>query len=293
MKTKEYNPTMGVGHTLEIRKKLSVICSDRLRNNLATVMKMSKSGKRDDLGGQYFRSSWEANYARYLDSKKIKWEYEKKTFYFDGIKRGALSYTPDFKIFPEGNNDAYQWVELKGFLTSKDRTKIKRFKKQYPDEFKKLLFISDRTDNLANKDFQFFKKILDDEVERILSYRQLENDNKNIISNWEYSSGSSESQKHNRIAQKIIDKLTLEGWLLSIRRNLLARLAFDAFHLMMIKGKSSKFIYIALDKADVSKAKKKIKEWISLNGITNPPHSCEIWLWITKDQFTIFPIDNM
>ena len=60
------------------------------------------------------------------------WEYEPTTFWFNGIKRGVVSYKPDFLITPvEGK--AY-WQELKGYLDPRSATKIKRFCKNYPDE---------------------------------------------------------------------------------------------------------------------------------------------------------------
>jgi hypothetical protein len=64
---------------------------------------------------------------------KIKWEFEPKTFYFEDIKRGCVSYTPDFYL-PEED----KWVEVKGWMDSKSKTKIKRFKKYFPEEFEKL-----------------------------------------------------------------------------------------------------------------------------------------------------------
>ena len=63
-----------------------------------------RGGKRLDLNSKYFRSSWEANYARYLNflikhNQLYKWEYEADTFVFEAIKRGTRSYIPDFKIW--------------------------------------------------------------------------------------------------------------------------------------------------------------------------------------------------
>lgn len=97
----------------------------------------SKRGKREDLGNIFFRSSWEANYARYLNwlvlNKEIKsWEFEPQTFVFHGETRGAISYLPDFKII--NNNGSHEWHEVKGWMTPKDRTKLKRMAKHYPDE---------------------------------------------------------------------------------------------------------------------------------------------------------------
>jgi hypothetical protein len=92
----------------------------------------SKSGKRDDLGIAV-RSPWEANILRWLTHVGKPWQYEPKTFYFRGEKRGATSYTPDIYLPDE---DLY--LEIKGYLDSKGRSKIKKFKKHYPEEFKRL-----------------------------------------------------------------------------------------------------------------------------------------------------------
>ena len=93
----------------------------------------AKGGKRKDLNNTYFRSSWEANIARYFNFVGTKWEYEPKTFVFDTIKRGSVSYTPDFYL-PEED----RWVEIKGWMDKKSITKLNRFKKYYPEEFLKL-----------------------------------------------------------------------------------------------------------------------------------------------------------
>lgn len=94
----------------------------------------SKGGRRDDLGGMYFRSAWEANYARYLNWLQAKgeierWEYEPETFWFLAIKRGVRSYKPDFKIWERGNS---YFVEVKGWMDDKSKTKLKRMKKYHP-----------------------------------------------------------------------------------------------------------------------------------------------------------------
>lgn len=95
-----------------------------------------KGGKRDDLGGAYFRSSWEANYARYLNflikhGEIDRWEFEVKTFEFP-IKRGSKFYTPDFKVWDL--DGTYEWHEVKGFMDQKSATKLKRMTKYYPKE---------------------------------------------------------------------------------------------------------------------------------------------------------------
>lgn len=97
--------------------------------------KRSNIGTREDLG-LFVRSSWEANYARYLNwlieqGEIEKWEYEVDTFEFEPIKRGTRFYTPDFKIF--NNDGSVEYHEVKGYMDSKSKTKLKRMAKYYPD----------------------------------------------------------------------------------------------------------------------------------------------------------------
>lgn len=82
----------------------------------------------------YFRSKWEANYARYLEFLKglgaiVSWAHEPITFWFDGIRRGCVSYLPDFLVV-DGNGQAYH--EVKGRMDAKSRTKLKRMAKYHP-----------------------------------------------------------------------------------------------------------------------------------------------------------------
>lgn len=125
----------------------------------------SKGGKREDLENRYFRSRWEANYARYLNflikaGEVIKWEYEIETFYFENIKRGIRSYTPDFKVYY--SNGDVRFIEIKGYMDEKSKVKMKRMNKYYPS-IKVELFDSKR-------------------------YRELSIKVKSIIPNWETDS---------------------------------------------------------------------------------------------------------
>lgn len=84
----------------------------------------------------YARSSWEANYARYLDFQKAhsiinEWEHEPVTFWFDKIKRGVRSYLPDFRITTARGDEEFH--EVKGWMDSRSKTKLKRMKKYYPN----------------------------------------------------------------------------------------------------------------------------------------------------------------
>lgn len=113
--------------------------SQTLKQKYADGMKISnsKGSYRKDLK-MYFRSSWEANYARMLNFEKIEWEYEKRQFTFyhpDGTI--DFVYTPDFYI-------GYL-IEIKGHAESskkwtcncnrcvRDKEKMDRFSAEYPD----------------------------------------------------------------------------------------------------------------------------------------------------------------
>lgn len=86
---------------------------------------------------KYYRSRWEANYARYLEFLKKQgeiedWDHEPQTFWFDKIRRGAVSYLPDFKVTRK--DGTHYWVEVKGWMDDRSKTKINRFRKYFPEE---------------------------------------------------------------------------------------------------------------------------------------------------------------
>lgn len=84
----------------------------------------------------YLKSNWERKYCLYLSFMKkhghiVDYEYEPETFWFQNIKRGVVSYKPDFKVqFPSGSSE---FIEVKGYETSQDRTKYKRMAKYHPE----------------------------------------------------------------------------------------------------------------------------------------------------------------
>jgi len=90
-----------------------------------------------EVGGQrfYARSRWEANYARYLEFLRtngeiLKWEHEPETFWFAGIKRGCVSYLPDFRVTLR--NGEIEYHEVKGWMDAASKTKIRRMAKYHP-----------------------------------------------------------------------------------------------------------------------------------------------------------------
>lgn len=95
-----------------------------------------KAGWRE-IGGvrKFYRSRWEANYARYLQWLKERgeiseWLHEPETFWFEGIKRGVRSYLPDFKVTEPSGAIAYH--EVKGWMDDRSRVCLKRMAKYHP-----------------------------------------------------------------------------------------------------------------------------------------------------------------
>lgn len=115
------------------------------------MMARYHAGKWAEIGGKkiFFRSKWERNYARWLEWQKgrgliLDWQYEPRTFWFDGIKRGCVSYKPDFYIVTTQGDE--KWIEVKGYYDARSFTKIRRFRKYFPKERLELV------------DKEFFKK---------------------------------------------------------------------------------------------------------------------------------------
>ena len=110
----------------------------------------------------YLKSSWEKSYAQYLDNIKsngiiTEWEYEPDTFWFEKIKRGVRSYTPDFKVTLASGDVEYH--EVKGYLDSKSKTKLNRMRIYHPHIKMKLI---DRVEMRNLKLIQFEKLKGDD-----------------------------------------------------------------------------------------------------------------------------------
>lgn len=121
-----------------------------------------KRGFRGDLG-IFVRSAWEANYARYLNHLQrigvvLEWSYEPKTFWFLAIKRGVRSYKPDFRVLYAGRKEPV-YVELKGYMDAKSKTKLARMSRYHPD--------------------------IEIEIVGGAEYRSLQKEYRNTIPNWE------------------------------------------------------------------------------------------------------------
>jgi NUMOD3 motif len=93
-------------------------------------------GRRADLGDMFFRSGWEANYARILNlqieqGEIHRWEFEPDRFKFSVVK-GPRSYTPDFKVWKQEGGD-FHYVEIKGWMDEKSRLKCHLMERFYPN----------------------------------------------------------------------------------------------------------------------------------------------------------------
>jgi predicted nuclease of restriction endonuclease-like RecB superfamily len=145
----------------------------------------SKIGLRKDLD-TFVRSGWEANVMRLFKSGLIDYkspEYEPQTFSFtDHVppKGAALSYTPDFRV-KKGKKQF--WVEVKGnWLRGTDKTKLRRFKKFFPEEFKKLIVI---VSSKNTKTAKFFMEDLEIPEDQVLEYNKLKSQFSKLVKNWE------------------------------------------------------------------------------------------------------------
>lgn len=89
------------------------------------------SGFQFDLGHPV-RSGWERKYADWLIRRGIRYEYEPKKFNLKYKKNGKLKYVgyvPDFRLPRQRRVPVETWVEVKGYMSEKDKLKIDLFKK--------------------------------------------------------------------------------------------------------------------------------------------------------------------
>ena len=137
----------------------------------------------DIVGGKryWFRSGFEVRWARYLEFLKeigeiADWEYEPKDFWFEEIKRGTVSYKPDFRVNymrqlsdPNAAIGEIIWHECKGHIQQKDVTKFRRMAKYYPDE-KIILVMQNIPKTSTRKNFEKRRRIANAKqyIERVM-----------------------------------------------------------------------------------------------------------------------------
>lgn len=124
----------------EIKAKLqSETMVKRLKENPKNQYSRVKKGKITIEDKTFFaRSRWEANVAAYLQYLKesnliADWEHEAQEYRFEAIKRGVMSYLPDFKV--TRLNGSFYLIEVKGYMDDKSKTKLNRMKKYFPNVF--------------------------------------------------------------------------------------------------------------------------------------------------------------
>jgi hypothetical protein len=129
------NPKSKLNSPEERQRRSDVMVASQRNGLIRNRYSRGRMGKRADLGGLYVRSSWEANYARYLNwiqgrGEIQSWSYEADRFDFP-VKRGTRSYMPDFKVIE--NDGAVVYHEVKGWMTQKGQTALNRMKTHYPN----------------------------------------------------------------------------------------------------------------------------------------------------------------
>jgi hypothetical protein len=130
------DPSSGLNSPEQAQRRSDQLIARIESGQMRAGYSRTRGGRRADLDGRYFRSAWEANYARFLNFLKARgeisgWEYECKTFVFEAIKRGTRAYTPDFKVT---TGDRHEWHEVKGWMDQPSRTRLKRMAKYFPAE---------------------------------------------------------------------------------------------------------------------------------------------------------------
>lgn len=95
-----------------------------------------KAGWRE-VGGRrlFFRSRWEANYARHLqqllDCGAIRdWQHEPRRFVFSRAPAGTVSYLPDFLVVDSEGGEAYH--EVKGWFDGRSQAALDAMADEYP-----------------------------------------------------------------------------------------------------------------------------------------------------------------
>jgi len=104
----------------ETKQKMRISAAKRVRSGKETLFTNGNGCYRKDLKC-YFRSNWEANFARICELNGEKWEYEPETF----ILKSGRTYTPDFKV----ENTLY---EIKGRWIGDAKLKFEEFCNEYP-----------------------------------------------------------------------------------------------------------------------------------------------------------------
>lgn len=143
-------------------------------NQRRSAFSNTRTGYREHLGFSV-RSSWENNFCLYLAHKKIRYEYEPKSFYFPE-KTGAQSFLPDYLMTVRGKE---VWCEVKGWIRSKDITKMKRLKKHHPDVFSKMTYVVEKPGCKADISYKQIG------LKPFVYYNEIQDQFGHLLKNWE------------------------------------------------------------------------------------------------------------
>lgn len=126
---------LGHSHTLEAKKRIAAGFRNYAKTAPNCVLIRGrfgaswKAGWRDIAGNNiFFRSRWEANYARYLQflferGDITDWKHEPETFWFEEIDLGVASYLPDFRVV--GLDGKIVFHEVKGWMDKRSAEKLR------------------------------------------------------------------------------------------------------------------------------------------------------------------------
>jgi len=146
----------------------------------AAKLSKVKRGKRKDIHPSYvFRSATEANFARILEKENLKWKFEEQVFPFFGYERKPFQYIPDFEITKGSKRFKKGWYEIKGWLNSESRSRLRRFKIVHPEEADKLTVVLWRS--TEKKNIEFCKKL----GYKVMFYDKLTEEYESQIPTWE------------------------------------------------------------------------------------------------------------
>lgn len=107
---------------------------------MAYKKKNKRHFKQTTYKGVKFKSAYEAQIARYLDSLGAEWSYEPEKFSYTPP---VCYYTPDFHVkYPDGTTE---YLEVKGYFDPQARMKMQAIKEQYPDMKITLHFMKEYT----------------------------------------------------------------------------------------------------------------------------------------------------
>lgn len=128
-----------------------------------------------------FKSRTEANFARILNHLGIEWTYEEDDFFFsrEKYKTKPYGYLMDFTIVKGNSRFRSKFYEVKGYMTTNSKQRLRRLRHNYPEEADKTTVVIYSKYN--KKDIEFCNKL----NYNYMFYDELAKEFKDVISHWE------------------------------------------------------------------------------------------------------------